>query len=194
MQEKLKGITLFFFLCFFSLCVIFYLNNNKSKVRDRFGIEIYFLDFSVIYFRNRECFKNGRDFCFFKVKFESKNLLEINQIPLPRGFERWESASEEFEYLDQIRHNFEGYIRNPEEGEKEIDDSAADDFYALYKKESKVYYIFEFINEEEKRGYLIYLFNLSKKELTFFQCPWDLKSKEEEEREGKEMLEKLLKN
>jgi|JI9StandDraft_2_1071091.scaffolds.fasta_scaffold09860_6 hypothetical protein len=191
MKEKLKGITLFFFLCFFSLGVIFYLNNDKSKVRDHFGIDIYFSDFFVVYFRNRECFRNGSNFCFFKIKFESPTILELNQIPIPLGFEKWESENEEFVYLNQIRHNFEGYIRSPEEGEKEIDDSAADDFYALYKKESKVYYIFEFINEEEKRGYRIYLFNLSKKELTFFQCPWKLKSKEEEEREGREMLDKL---
>lgn len=160
-------------------------------MRDHFGIEIYFLDFSMIYFRNRECFKNGRDFCFFKVKIESKNLLEINQMPLPRGYKKWKSENEELEYLNQIRHNFEGYIRSPEEGEEEINESAANDFYDLNKKESQVYYIFEFINEEEKRGYRIYLFNLHKKELTFFQCPWKLKTKEEEEHEAMEMLDKL---
>lgn len=185
-MKRLKGIVVFLFLCFFSSVVIFYLNSDKSKIREHFGRDFHSVDFSVIFFKNRECKRQYRDFCFFKIKIESEMISDIANMPLPIGFSEWEEANEEFSYLIQIIKNFEGYIRSPEEN-NEIEKSHVDDFYALDKKESKVYYLFSFIRENRKLGYQIYIFNQPKKELTFFQCPWELKTDKEEQKELEEL-------
>lgn len=186
MKEKLKGITVFFILCFSFSGVLYSFNNSRSKIREHFDREFYFVDFSIIFFRNRECKRQYRDFCFFKIKIESEMISDIANMPLPIGFSEWEEANEEFSYLIQIIKNFEGYIRSPEEN-NEIEKSHVDDFYALDKKESKVYYLFSFIRENRKFGYQIYILNLQKKELTFFQCPWELKTDKEEQKEFEEL-------